>query len=391
LSRGPGCCCGAAGGSGLSAAKRWAWSGLDSGTSEAAKKKILLVGPSGAGKSSIVRGLAELGQSEPEVGRDPRGVTKTAASYLCKDGEGALFELIDTPGVGDFDISPLQLISMIETQLVRSPLEGVVVTVPVADQRISLAQQLVQILLDLGLTAPGIKKYDNVILCGTKLDKADEEDMRNFMEGFVDRGHPSVKEMFFRRVGRLEGLCVMVDQRDYSPLQRAIGQLPPTPVVYAMPDARELAAALAAPMGVDPGAFAVGLEVQRLRREMQVMSEEFDCERARMTDMAERMRQEFAQHLDQQTCHHKREAEQLRGDIGKQLAQQRAGFEAELEQMGKDFDQQRVNLEVELARARKKLRQQEQRHEEYLWYLFISLGLGAACSWSQWKSGSWKP
>eukprot|EP00438_Fugacium_kawagutii_P005504 Skav227048 [mRNA] locus=scaffold72:673938:684112:- [translate_table: standard] len=142
------------------------------------------------------------------------GVTKEIMMYPCPNLDGVL---IDTPGVGDMDCSLMQLISMIEAFLTEGMVPGgiraVVVTLPVNDARIKLGAQIVQAVVDKGFVAPhGGDKYANIILCGTKADKADPEDITNFMEGLD--GGPS---------------------DDYSQLLHAIRNLPRNSIAFEKP------------------------------------------------------------------------------------------------------------------------------------------------------------
>ena len=104
------------------------------------------------------------------------GVTKEILMYPCPDLNGVTMNLIDTPGVGDHDVTVIALVSMIEAFLtegmVPGGIRGVVVTQPVPDGRIKLGAQIVQAVVDKGFVAPaGDDKYANIILCGTKVQR----------------------------------------------------------------------------------------------------------------------------------------------------------------------------------------------------------------------------
>eukprot|EP00438_Fugacium_kawagutii_P005506 Skav227050 [mRNA] locus=scaffold72:707722:710913:- [translate_table: standard] len=200
---------------------------------------MLVVGECGDGKSTLIDNLRDKTKSaQPATGKNAKGVTKEIMMYPCPDVGGAPVNLIDTPGVGDWDCTVIQLVSMIEAFLtegmVPGGIRGVVVTLPVNDARIKLGAQIVQAVVDKGFVAPhGDDKYANIILCGTKVglfefvcldlsnllmgeswaisfsgksgnsapgipcevDKADPEDITNFMEGLD--GAPSVRSLFF--------------------------------------------------------------------------------------------------------------------------------------------------------------------------------------------------
>eukprot|EP00438_Fugacium_kawagutii_P005503 Skav227047 [mRNA] locus=scaffold72:655397:666083:- [translate_table: standard] len=213
------------------------------------------------------------------------GVTKEIMMYPCLDLDGVPLSLIDTPGVGDMDCSVIQLISMIEAFLTEGMVPGgiraVVVTNPVPDGRVKLGAQIVQAVVDKGFVAAhGDDKYANIILCGTKVDRADPEGIAIFMEG--SEGIPS---------------------DDYSQLLDAIRNLPCTSIAFQKPESRVMAQALASKLGMEPEEFESQMEGMRAmeqRREKQARIEQEQRE--------ERMRQE---HLEAQR---KARAKEASGD-----------------------------------------------------------------------------
>lgn len=138
-----------------------------------ARLNVLVVGECGDGKSTMINALRDVYQSQPaQSGLDPRGVTKEitmypAAEYPEYRGDGSklpkLF-LIDTPGIGDHDISIAAFMTLLETFLapgmVPGGIHGILVTCPVPKCRIQLGQQLLQQLIELGFQAPGRDKYE---------------------------------------------------------------------------------------------------------------------------------------------------------------------------------------------------------------------------------------
>ena len=114
--------------------------------------------------------------------------------------------------MGDHEVPATALISMIEAflkaDMVPGGVRGVVVTTPVPDGRVRLGAQIVQAIVDKGFVAPAdADKYGNIILCGTKLDKADTDERKNFTDG-ID-GQPSVKELFFAKSPNRTGRSVL--------------------------------------------------------------------------------------------------------------------------------------------------------------------------------------
>eukprot|EP00438_Fugacium_kawagutii_P005502 Skav227046 [mRNA] locus=scaffold72:638890:641028:- [translate_table: standard] len=218
---------------------------------------ILVVGECGDGKTTLIARFRDPAKSaQPAIGRNPRGVTKEIMMYPCLDLDGVRTNLIDTPGVGDMDCSVIQLISMIEAFLTEGMVPGgiraVVVTNPVPDGRVKLGAQIVQAVVDKGFVAAhGDDKYANIILCGTKVDRADPEGIAIFMEG--SEGIPS---------------------DDYSQLLDAIRNLPCTSIAFQKPESRVMAQALASKLGMEPEEFESQMDgmhamVQARRRSLQ--------------------------------------------------------------------------------------------------------------------------
>jgi hypothetical protein len=81
-------------------------------------RRLLVVGEVGDGKSVMINALRDPARSSPATsGRAARGITKAITSYVGLPINGQRIELLDTPGVGDMDITPTKLISMLEERL----------------------------------------------------------------------------------------------------------------------------------------------------------------------------------------------------------------------------------------------------------------------------------
>lgn len=99
-------------------------------------------------------------------GKDPRGVTKEVTMYpAALEKLASKVFLIDTPGIGDHDISIVALLTMLETCLAPDTLpggiHGILVTCPIYRCRMSTAHRILQQLVDLGFQAPlGQDKYE---------------------------------------------------------------------------------------------------------------------------------------------------------------------------------------------------------------------------------------
>lgn len=183
---------------------------------------------------------------EPVPGANrARGVTKEITIY-----EGAQLNdstpllLVDTPGVGDVDTPPLRLVPMIEAalrhyQVSEGGVDAVLVTTPIETGRLGLGAQIVKAIVDLGFVG-GVDKWKNVLLVGTKSDKANAESQTCFTDEVVPT--------FFPASGA--GPFVMVHQDDLRPLRDAISQLPNVKVRYEPPPLREMGRRLVSAMGI---------------------------------------------------------------------------------------------------------------------------------------------
>ena len=69
-----------------------------------------------AGKSSLINALRADDEREAEAGRRTGGVTKSITEYRGKTINGQPLLLLDTPGVGDEDVTPTKLVALIEVR-----------------------------------------------------------------------------------------------------------------------------------------------------------------------------------------------------------------------------------------------------------------------------------
>ncbi|KAL9139654.1 putative conserved tandem protein 13 [Amphidinium carterae] len=331
---------------------------------------IMVVGECGDGKSTLINGLRDHRKSHQAMcGKDPQGVTKEIVMYPCPDLEGKALNVLDTPGVGDHQISPVALITMIEEFLkagmVPGGVRGVVVTTPIPDGRIRLGAQIVQAIVDKGFVAPDREdKYGNIILCGTKLDKADEEERQCFLEGW--NGKPSVKELFFKNSARKTGPCVMVSNQDYSPLLAAIRALPAMTIRYEKPKSDVMAAALAEKLGMRP---------EDLQSQMDAFREMVESQSQQIKELMQGMHEEQRRHREEiaKKDHMLQDMLMKLQEERKQAEEARLQREAALEEMRREQDEERRRERaeaVEVQRQMQERRQQEaaraQQHYEQL-------------------------
>jgi len=224
-------------------------------------KYLLVVGEAGDGKSTLIKNLKLPEEEEPKTGRSMQGVTKTLGIYrACPLEDGNPVVLLDTPGIGDHDVTPMKLIAMIEEVLkaegfqqeTGGGLDGILVTSPTNKPRFGLGEQVVKILVDKGFV--GEKKWDSVILVGTKHDRADEEDIASFVEEMVP--------LFFKENDG-KGRYAFTSLQESSKVLEVVLSLPNMKVSYEPPAPEEFANAVADTMGMDKDALTKELTVMR--------------------------------------------------------------------------------------------------------------------------------
>jgi len=183
--------------------------------------------------------------------------------YRALEEVGEDIYVIATPSIGDADVPAMRLISIIEqclsdTQLVGG-VAGLIVTSKIPAEGADLNVQVVRALVEHGIVgsdAWGSGKWRSVILCGTYLDEAEEEDVESFKTGVADS--------FFDEADG-DRMVVAVRKEDSSPLLEAICSLPETRICYETPDAEVLAETLAEALGMECEEFAQQLSEMRSR------------------------------------------------------------------------------------------------------------------------------
>ena len=244
---------------------------------------LLIIGECGDGKSTLVNALRDPARSEEaKAGLATRGVTKDIRVFEGKPIKGRAIQIMDTPGIGDQDVTPLSLVAMIEAKLSDHPIpiSGVIVTTPATEGRIKLGAQVVQTLVEHGFV--GEHKWDSIILAGTKSDRADEDEKAFFRDNVV-------KDFFEKAPPGTSPKFALTTKQDVSPLVTQIGSLPGVPIEYVQPETASFAQVLAAKFGIPVEAFSTAFDQMRDQLASQAMAE-FEKERKAL----EQMRQEQA-------------------------------------------------------------------------------------------------
>lgn len=161
---------------------------------------FIILGAAGDGKSSIVRKLADpnVKQVLPESGRNPNGVTKNIRPYniMC---QGKEMLLVDTMGIGDENKGISDLIAGLQSLLLKPAedgdssssasedyhqVHGIIVTNLIISSRLGLACQILQQIIKHGLVkdSNGISPWERIIICGTKRDRCDKDEIQDFQE-----------------------------------------------------------------------------------------------------------------------------------------------------------------------------------------------------------------
>eukprot|EP00930_Biecheleria_cincta_P037018 TRINITY_DN25382_c0_g1_i2.p1 TRINITY_DN25382_c0_g1~~TRINITY_DN25382_c0_g1_i2.p1 ORF type:complete len:658 (-),score=114.80 TRINITY_DN25382_c0_g1_i2:245-2218(-) len=331
---------------------------------------LLVVGECGDGKSTLVNALRDPERSGvAESGLKSRGVTKTIQAYIGKPIKGQAVDFLDTPGVGDRDVTPMKVLSLIEQELISQEIggadaiDGVIVTTPVPDGRVKLGAQVVQLLVEHGFV--GEKKWENVILVGTKEDRASPEELEFFKN--------EIAADFFASAPGQAGCFVTTKKDDYSSLQSAIARLPSLKVRYGSPDPAMMAEAFAETLGVNKETFTKELidsrealqkefdrqfkeQEEKLQQERKAMHDKFD-EQQRDTGLAtQRLKQEMEAKLEE----NERMLESLRKagpEERKALERQFAELQSELQRSQETHAAASRLMDLQLQEQEQRLRQ----------------------------------
>lgn len=336
---------------------------------EAQHKVLLVVGECGDGKSTLINALRDPTRSgRAEAGLHSRGITKEITAYVGTPISGIPVDYLDTPGVGDTDVTPMKVLTMIEQELMTDELgcsdsiDGVIVTTPIPDGRVKLGAQVVQLLVEHGFL--GEEKWRNIILVGTKADRATPEELDLFRTDRRDAAGQvvGVAAQFFNAAPGGHGTFVTTSRDNYGELRKAIAALPNMKVKYATPDPSLMAEKFSEKLGLSKDAFRA--ELLQARQEFEAKIAEQMEEKSQLRTQVEQLR------LAQERSHHEhallaetkerqlreRECEHQRLLVEMRLAgpAERAKLEAE-----RDILERQLQQEKEESRRRQEQHQSE--------------------------------
>jgi hypothetical protein len=197
-------------------------------------------------------------------------MTKEITEYKGRPIDGIEVVYLDTPGVGYSTVPLSMLYAMLEKQLAgrETKIDGVLVATPVDCGPIKLGAQVVKFLVSKGFE--GGEKWKNVVLVGTKNDKADDGDRQVW---------PQFVEALFDEAPGKTGPNVLVDWKGYKPLEKVIASLSNAPIKYVPPTEAQVRAGLGR-------TFVSDKMLEEFLEQTRVLRTQFDKEKVKREALA---------------------------------------------------------------------------------------------------------
>ena len=270
--------------------------------------RLLIVGATGDGKSTLINALRDPDLShEAKAGLGTEGITKDIRLYHGKPINGRNIELLDSPGVGDEDITPIKLITLLEYALEGLKVDGVIVTNKVTEGRVTPAARIVKELVAHGFaggTGEDEAAWQNIILVGTKSDQAPKELRQFFIEKVTKKFFPEGISGKFAITSVSPSGCCKKQRANLKALHEQICRLPSlSPVDYERPSSAVIAKAISNLVGT---AETHASEVDNARKvlndkleEQKRQAEEEKKKLKEEMEMAELARQELEEEMEE--------------------------------------------------------------------------------------------
>jgi len=137
--------------------------------------RVLVVGECGDGKSALTKAFLKTyggkWTDKLKSGVTARGVSKEVVAYPFTLG-GRPAEILDTPGVGDGDVTIPILVAAIEVALKKNQCNAIMICNQMGKNRVGLGAQIVASLIKSAMVEKNMngKVHENIIFVGTQLD-----------------------------------------------------------------------------------------------------------------------------------------------------------------------------------------------------------------------------
>lgn len=254
---------------------------------------VLVIGSIGDGKSSLIKALIPPDYPlVPDCAKAGRGGTKECRAYPSRHLVGV--NLIDSPGIGDYDSKLGKILPQIEEYFNVTQNWGgvdcVVFTCPVGQDRLTLGAQIASAVLKASVFGTrsnknfsSENKLTRLIVCGTKADKEDEEDRQEWMA--------CVAPVFQEKLGKPPGKFVFTGVRktakgrgkdEVQSLLNAIGEVKDASrgkMHYHQIEETELLRMVVDSTGYDVNAIQIGemaAEMKAMREQVKEQREHYD-------------------------------------------------------------------------------------------------------------------
>lgn len=340
-------------------------------------KTILIIGEAGSGKSTLVNALRDKERSsEAEVAVGSRGITKELQYYVGTPINGGKVDIVDTPGVGDQDVKPIELVGKLQKEFASGgeSIDAVVVTCDSMNCRLNTGMQVVKALVEHSFVKEGPtgSVWSNIIVVCTKFDKLqkamkDDDDgpeARNIFQMLetrdmtTDRDGNPVPEgtiaSFYAQAPDKWGTYVFTSKTDVSALTDKIGELPNLTISIDDNGGDALNDAMADVLGIERKKFAEELASVKEGIQQEMVAREEALKMQHLAHLA-KVKKEAKGNLDEMKRLAKVEAEEIKNQAKVQAeksAEARQKLEDKLDSQQKEYDETNKRFQQQLEDAK---------------------------------------